>query len=482
MVMVKMKKWLVLLGCVIFAAAVTACQTRGNQPEEENTVSKRVIMYYPNWIAYRSPQWNVDQLPWGKFTHINHAFWTVSEDFLLEPTDSWMDMEWNQGYVVLKDGSVVKTEEGKEPPAVEHIAYSGQFAMYKAMLQEHEACILISVGGWTRGENFSEMASSPANRKVFIDSVIKTLQTYEWLGGIDLDWEYPSVDRMADPMDPLDRGCPGDPLKDGKNFTALLKELREAMDNNQMENKVLSICEYMNANKLVEQQELEEVPKYVDYINIMTYDVFGTWRKDTGPLSPARTPEGKTYPSVETAVESFLKFFKPEQLNIGVPFYSRGWGEVTWDEEKQSPLYQLSGPQEDPYPTTFFGSLDATPGTYGVYAWEGDATGKWKLEKWPELEGKQYGTKGTGQEPWSYMKQLENTPGWISGYDEESGSAWLYHPEEKKMYTYESSRSLQDKIDFVQDNKLGGIYVWEMTGDDQDGFPMSTQIWDGINK
>ncbi len=499
---------------VLIILNLSACHKE--QHIEEKEQSKRIIIYYPNWRTYTNAKMSIDKLPWTKFTNVNHAFWTVNEDFSVESTDSWADVEWNQGYVALKDGTVINTitdSDGlvfvarevtsldvitesslvAEYGGIKYIAtdeqldlnkadYTGQFAIYKSMLKKYPlVTVIVSVGGWSRSENFSQMASTSENRKIFVDSVVDLLKKYEWMGGIDLDWEYPSVDRLPSPDDPLDRGCPGDPENDGRNFSLLLKELREAFAANGFEDKIITICEYINADKLKEQQELPEVAKYVDYINIMSYDVYGAWRKDAGPLSPLKTPEHKDFPSVETSVSSFLKYFRPDQINIGSPFYSTGWAEVTLNEETKSPMWQISGPITEPFPTTFIGSWDAAPGVYGEYSSEWDTTGKWKLEKWPELLGYAYGTKGSGKEPWYFVKTLEETKGWIKGYDTDTESAWLYNADEKKMYSYENERSLQAKIDFVNEHNLSGMFMWEITGDSgDDGFPLMSILSDGL--
>lgn len=47
---------------------------------------------------------------------------------------------------------------------------------------------LIAIGGWNEGsDKYSRMVSSPATRTVFVNSVLKFLQTHNF-DGLDVDW------------------------------------------------------------------------------------------------------------------------------------------------------------------------------------------------------------------------------------------------------------------------------------------------------
>ena len=54
----------------------------------------------------------------------------------------------------------------------------------------HNVKVLLSVGGWSGSEFFTEMTSSEENRNAFIENVRLTLLNFN-LDGIDIDWEYP---------------------------------------------------------------------------------------------------------------------------------------------------------------------------------------------------------------------------------------------------------------------------------------------------
>ncbi|KAK3947264.1 glycoside hydrolase superfamily [Pseudoneurospora amorphoporcata] len=104
--------------------------------------------------------------------------------------------------------------------------------------------IWIAVGGWAFNDpgptqtTFSDIAASSANTKKFIDSLVKLMNKYGF-DGIDIDWEYPVAE---------DRSGRGG---DYKNFVTFQK-------------------------------------KYVDWFNVMTYDMYGSWDIDnkwTGPYA-----------------------------------------------------------------------------------------------------------------------------------------------------------------------------------------------------
>jgi chitinase len=79
--------------------------------------------------------------------------------------------------------------------------------------------VYIAVGGWAAGGKiFSDMMSTAANRKAFIDSAIQFCKTHGF-DGIDIDWEYPGAD---------DRGGAE---KDYQTFVTFMKELRAASGN-----------------------------------------------------------------------------------------------------------------------------------------------------------------------------------------------------------------------------------------------------------
>jgi len=87
--------------------------------------------------------------------------------------------------------------------------------------------------------------------------------------GIDIDWEFPGYKQH--------NGTP----EDRKNFTLLLQTVRDSL--NSLEAKtgkyyILTASLPAAASHLVDL-ELQNISSIVDYINIMTYDLNGSWGK-----------------------------------------------------------------------------------------------------------------------------------------------------------------------------------------------------------
>lgn len=81
--------------------------------------------------------------------------------------------------------------------------------------------VLLSLGGWGGCEPCSEAFSTDEGRTTFANSV-KSLSDYFGSDGIDLDWEYPSIE-----------GFPGHKFmaEDKENFISLVKKLRSVLGN-----------------------------------------------------------------------------------------------------------------------------------------------------------------------------------------------------------------------------------------------------------
>ncbi len=79
--------------------------------------------------------------------------------------------------------------------------------------------ILISIGGWSWSENFSDAVLMESSRKKFAGTSAEIVDTYD-LDGVDIDWEYPGLKGE----DNVFRA------EDKENFTLMFKAIREELD------------------------------------------------------------------------------------------------------------------------------------------------------------------------------------------------------------------------------------------------------------
>lgn len=448
--------------------------------------SKKVVGYYGNWQVYSLLK--PAEIPWNMITHLNHAFLTVSDGtpsddtyawaaapkYSLAFTDSWADIWMDAG-----------AGEG------------GNFKVYEKMHRIYpNVTIMVSVGGWTRGQMFSEMAKTAETRQVFIDSCVDLMKKNPWIGGMDLDWEYPGVTRdpitegLDDPGD-FGSGVGGhDVAVDKANFTSLLKEMREAMDMAGFESKQLTICESADYGKASATQNLDEIAKYVDFINVMTYDMSGAFNDTTGHHAAVYTNSYTPF-SVDQAITGYLKHFKPAQLNVGVATYSRGWANVVPDAKGElrgqpvgtkNPAPDTGHPDADIHSRYYRGNGDAGTGKYE--AGEAWSAGKHKATDKPEVLGKWFGLYPGACFRLETLKEMQkDTSRYTYYYDTDAQAPYLYDNKDKVFLSFEDERSTQAKVDYVWKHDLGGLILWEVSTDiKSEGFPITRVMYEGMSK
>lgn len=175
--------------------------------------------------------------------------------------------------------------------------------------------INIAVGGWAFNDPptstlFSDMAGNIDNRRTFVDSVVDFLRTYG-LDGIDIDWEYPGA---------TDRGGQPD---DTDRYVELVAELREAFDKEGVGWEIS--CAIPSSYWYLRGFNLESMQKYIDYFNLMSYDIYGVWDQEnewTGPYLQGHTD----WSQIELGLDLLWRNgVKPENVVLGMGFYGRSF-------------------------------------------------------------------------------------------------------------------------------------------------------------
>lgn len=240
--------------------------------------------------------------------------------------------------------------------------------------------VLLMIGGWgEKADGFSMMARDADKRTAFCQACKAHVDTYG-LDGIDLDWEYPGGG-------PSSNGQSDD---DASNFNLVLKELRQTLGTT----KIISFASSSSAGYV----DWPEAIKYIDYVNVMTYDM-GKPPYHNSTLYHSFLTRNT---SCEESVEKHRKAGVPlDRQNLGVPFFGHGidpykesvkYNEIVdilgattgtyagknirhWDDVAKVPyLTDTAGNMllgyDDPESVAYKGTFARESGMLGVMFWE----------------------------------------------------------------------------------------------------------------
>jgi chitinase len=272
--------------------------------------------------------------------------------------------------------------------------------------------IVISIGGGSADPNAFSIAASPENRESFVKSCIDMYIHGNFAPGIHEPGIFDGID--------IDWEYPATSA-DETNFTALLKEFRKQLDAIRP-SMTLSIAAPAGswAYQFIDLPTIQHI---VSHFNLMTYDFDGPWNYTTGFVAPLYQSSLDPDPTnnANFSVESYLAMgIAPEKIVFGVPFYGYEWGGV---------------------PNLNHGLFEA--GT-------------------PEGYGNEY----------NYIVSIAST--YQKFRDPITQAPWLY--DGNNFWTYDDPRSLAFKMDYVRKHHLGGVMIWEISGDMPDGLLLQTLV------
>ncbi len=108
-------------------------------------------------------------------------------------------------------------------------------------------------------------------------------------------------------------------------FTKLVKEMKIEFDKNKL---ILTAAVAGGKNYIDTGYEVSEITKYFDFVNVMTYDLHGSWNNYIGhhaPLYPKKDETGDDrYLNIDWVVKYWLsKGLSKDKLVLGLPAYGR---------------------------------------------------------------------------------------------------------------------------------------------------------------
>ena len=342
----------------------------------------KVIIAYAG--GYRGLM-KMDSIQAEKLTHINYAF---------------VDIKDNRAYLHQEASDTVNLRN-----------------LRKLKEKNPSLQLLISIGGWSWSGNFSDAGLSDTSRKAFAASAVAIAKRFD-LDGIDIDWEYPGLIGAGNVFRPVDK----------ENFTSMLKELRISLDAwaaTSGKKKLLTIAAGADTSFL-SHTDMKAAQKYLDYVNLMTYDF-----KDEGdPVAGHHTNLFANENGIETytdlSVKNYLKAGVPaNKLVVGCAFYGRGW---KLKSVSRKGLYEAAS-----------GNVQV-----GGYTYLKD----------------------------SIMSNQAYTRYW----DQRAKAPYLFNAKDSIFISFDDEESITEKCRYVKKNQLAGVMFWEYYEDPK------CYLLDAINK
>ncbi|WAR13234.1 CHIA-like protein [Mya arenaria] len=336
------------------------------------------VCYYTNWSQYRSPpgRFTPDDIDPRLCTHIIFAFAKVVNSEI-------HTIEWNDIQMFEKLNALKNRNPGLKT--------------------------LIAVGGWNAASNeFTKMVSSVAFRQKFVLSASAFISRYGF-DGLDLDWEYP--------------GQRGGKPSDKRNLVKLLQHLHRAFT---PKHYLLTAAVPAGKKNVDVGYDVPQLAKYLDFINVMTYDLHGGWERQTGLNSPLYPRTGETGAERELNMQWAANYWVTKgaprhKLVIGLALYGRS--------------FALTSPAR-----TDVGAPATGPGPKGRYTGEAGFLAYYEICAMQE--------SGKGRTIW---QAEQHTPYYVNG------NLWV---------GFDNKRSITEKVKWLMDNKFGGAMVWSLDLDD----------------
>lgn len=382
------------------------------------SAGKVAIGFFTQWSIY-SGFLEKDLIGDGaasKLTEINYAFSSVSADGLCTSGDSWADYQ--------KPFTADQAVNGVADTADQSLA--GNFNQLKELKAKYPKLkIVISIGGWSWSNQFSQLASTAAGRQAFVNSCVDQYLNGNIPGlpagaakgvfdGLDIDWEYPNEPGNGNPYGPQDTA----------NFTALMQTFRGAVNQAGQangEHYVLTADVSPNQYSAAQQLQLPQLAKSLDWFNVMTLDFHGGWENQTdftsNLLPDPKDPQASNDKfSVVQSVQYYEQHGVPaNKIAIEIPYYAHAWTGVA---STDNGLYQSA--------------------------------------------------TGASPEDQAGYNVVVDQPGTVH-YDPVTASIWKYDAASGTFYSYDNPQTIAAKGLYVDLAGLRGASVWSLDEDTSNG-------------
>ncbi|KAL5349117.1 hypothetical protein ACLOAV_005405 [Pseudogymnoascus australis] len=241
--------------------------------------------YFEAWAPSKRSRYSMlpEDIPFGQYTHIIFSFATINPStFKVTAGDSQTE------YLMSRIGAI--------------------------KVLQPDIKIWVALGGWAFNDpgptqtTFSDIASSTENINIFLDSLVQMMNKYGF-DGVDIDWEYPVADDR--------HGRP----EDYENIVTFMTKLHTRMKDSKRGTSMALPASFW----YLQNFDIKALESQVDWFNIMSYDMHGSWDIDNEWLGPwANSHTNMT--DIQLALDLLWRNdISPSKVTMGMAFYSRSF-------------------------------------------------------------------------------------------------------------------------------------------------------------
>ena len=262
---------------------------------------------------------------------------------------------------------------------VENHRYNSQELLDKYVSTIHEAGSQVYLS--FSGGRFIDIAADSLRRAKFAD-YMAAVAIRHGFDGVELDWEGTVTKEL---------------------HKALCRDIRAALDRyGERDGRRYGLTTALNCEHSYTAEEAAELSGYVDWVNVMYYDMGGGW---WGKCGTHNTP----LPDIQTNYEANWSRFDPKKIHIGLASYGYYYWGVAPGEAPQD------GSRLKDHARDFF---------------------------YPELP--------------ELLKA-----GWTEEWDDAAQCPYYFAPDRSAFVTVDNARSLDAKMRWVREKGFGGVFWWE---------------------
>ena len=374
-----------------------------------------IVGYLPQWGLYQEPHWTAKQLVTSGSAPLLDQI-DYSQGFIVNGRCAVADprADIQEPYPAANSVSGIgdAVPPGPDPggqPLKPGEPMRGEFHQLQLLRQRYPHLrTLISLEGKAAG--FAE-AAQPDKREAFVASCIDLFLRGNVAPGVAAPGLFDGID--------VDWEYPKD-ATDGANFNALLLEFRKQLTAYGAQTHTAPLLTIAAAPGVGRYPGVDWplIAQTVDRVGLMNYDYNGPWQKLTGIIAPLYPIEGVIRESgtVDGTVQEYEAAGVPApKLLMGVPFYGYHWSGVA-EAGAQHGLGMNGDPVHEDPP---YHEIAALPGASTPFR------------------------------------------------DAHSGAPWLYDGDQ--FWTFEDPVSVGIKAGYAREHSLGGMMIWELSGDTPDG-------------